>query len=76
MKEKLILSLVRAGRTYVQGVLGFMALSASGIDLGVMPDEFAAALWMSAQLALAPTVMSGLQNIVELLGEVEAKWRG
>lgn len=70
--------LVRAARTYVQGLIGFLVLGvaakplAEGLGVVIPPGDFWAAFQVAAGLATAPTVISLLQNVAELLGRVDA----
>jgi hypothetical protein len=69
--------LVRALRTFLQSLVGFLIVVMAGrtiIDnVGVMipATDFLAALKIAASLALAPTVISFIQNLVELLARVD-----
>lgn len=64
---------VRAARVYVQGLIGFLLANATGLgdNLGVPITDFTVALVVSAKLALAPAVLSLLQNTAEILGKLD-----
>lgn len=75
---------VRGARTYVQGIVGFLGLLTVGrpvaesLGIVIPPGDFWQVLQTAAGLALAPTVLSLLQNAAELLGKLDAvlpKWR-
>lgn len=75
---------VRGLRTYVQGLIGFLLLGLAGRPalegLGVVipPGDFLDALRLAGGLAFAPTVISVLQNLGELLLRLDQslpKWR-
>jgi hypothetical protein len=71
---------VRFARTYIQGLIGFLLLglaSAStlaNVGVVVQPGDFLSALKVAAGLALAPAVISLLQNLAELLARVDEKY--
>lgn len=68
---------VRGLRTYVQGIVGFLGMLTVGRpvaeSLGVVlpPGDFFQILQTAAGLAVAPTVISLLQNTAELLGRLD-----
>lgn len=72
--------LVRFARTYLQGLIGFLLLGiaaapvAAGLGVVLPPGDFFAAVKAAAGLALAPAVISLLQNLVELLGKLDEKF--
>jgi hypothetical protein len=69
--------LVRALRTFLQSLVGFLIVVMAGrtiIDnVGVMipATDFLDALKIAASLAVAPTVISFIQNLIELLARVD-----
>lgn len=69
--------LVRFSRTYLQGLVGFLLLSlaakpvAAGLGVVVPVGDFWGAVQVAAGLALAPAVISLLQNLVELLAKLD-----
>jgi hypothetical protein len=69
--------LVRALRTFLQSLVGFLIVVMAGrtiIDnIGVMipATDFLDALKIAASLAVAPTVVSFIQNLIELLARVD-----
>lgn len=74
--------LVRAARVYLQTLIGLLGAFGLGVatDVGVTmtAGTFGHTLMACGSLALAPAVMSVLQNTVELLAQVDAKspqWR-
>jgi hypothetical protein len=72
--------LVRSARTYVQCVLGFLPLALIGqpalekVGVIIPPGSFLDALGSAAGLALAPTVISFLQNLLEILARFDEKF--
>ncbi|MBI3966708.1 MAG: hypothetical protein HY329_13825 [Chloroflexi bacterium] len=75
---------VRVLRTYFQSLLGFLLavgsglMGASGLMDPIPAGDFAAAFNRAAGLALAPTVVALLQNVIELLARVDQQhpqWR-
>lgn len=71
---------VRALRTYVQGVVGFLLLNLAaspvmaGLGVVVPPADFLAALKVAAGLALAPAAIAVLMNAGELLARLDESW--
>jgi hypothetical protein len=63
---------IRALRTYIQTLVGLLSAAGMGADGGVLPADFMSCLLLSAQLALAPAVMSILHNVAELLSGHES----
>jgi hypothetical protein len=66
---------VRAGRTFLQSLIGFLLVGAIGapfIDAPIFAGSFMAKLVASASLAVAPTAMSVLQNVLELLIKLDS----
>lgn len=69
---------VRGLRTYAQSTLGFLILGvaarpvAESLGVVIPPGDFLMALKVAAGLALAPTVVSLLQNSAELLAQVDS----
>lgn len=75
---------VRAARTYLQSLVGFLLLNvaaapvAESLGVVVSPGDFWQAFQTAAGLAVAPTVIALLQNAAELLGHLDnliPKWR-
>jgi hypothetical protein len=62
---------VRAARTYITSLTGLLTAGGIGFDKGVLPNEFGPLLWACAGMALAPTVMSVLLNVGELLARFD-----
>jgi len=66
---------IRVLRTFLQGWVGILIAGGTGAAAAVgvnMPvGDFGALLVQSASLAVAPAVISALQNIIELLGRVD-----
>lgn len=63
--------LIRTGRVYLQGLVGFLSVGITGLDEGIMPDEFGSMFLMAAKFALAPAVFTLLQNTLELLMKLD-----
>jgi hypothetical protein len=69
---------VRVTRTYLQSLLGFLAAGGIGIStetvkaLGV--TDFSSLFLASASLAIAPAVVSLLQNAIEILSQLDAAY--
>jgi hypothetical protein len=61
--------IVRVARTYLQNLLGTYLTLASGLPekLGLKLDEFGSIFVMAASFAVAPAVVSLIQNTIELL---------
>lgn len=66
--------LIRTARVYVQSVLGFLLTGITGLDAGLMPDEFVARLKVAALLSLSIAGMTAGQNFLELLGKLDQKY--
>jgi hypothetical protein len=70
--------LVRAARTYVQGLVGFLLMElaakpvAEGLGVVVPVGDFLALFVTAAGLAVAPTVVSLLQNAGEFLTSIDS----
>ncbi len=66
---------VRTGRVYLQSLVGFLiaggtgAAAAVGVNLPV--GDFGKLMLASASLAVAPAVISLIQNTIELLGKLD-----
>jgi hypothetical protein len=70
------LVLVRAVRTYLQALVGFLVVGfAAGlipfVDNPIAATDFVHKLGGAASLAVAPAVISILQNAIELLGKLD-----
>lgn len=66
--------LVRAGRVYVQGLIGFLTANTSGATeavTGIPMGDFKDKLIIALSLAIAPAVLSLLQNTGELLAKLD-----
>ncbi len=67
---------VRAARTFLQSLLGFVVAIGSGAAAGagihIPAQDFLTLLISSASLAVAPTIISVLQNSIELLSKLDA----
>lgn len=72
--------LVRAIRTYLQSLLGFLTLGLAGkpvadnIGVVITPDSFLGVLGVAAGLALAPTIVAVLHNAAELLARLDERF--
>jgi hypothetical protein len=65
------LVLVRVVRTYLQTLLGLLTAGMAGGATGLLPFvDFQDLLVKSASLAIAPAVVSAIQNVLEVM----AKW--
>jgi len=66
---------IRVLRTYLQGVLGFLTAIASGatdaVGIHVPVGDFWDLLLKSAGLAVAPAMISLLQNAIEILSKLD-----
>jgi len=65
--------LVRFGRTYLQSLLGTYATLTSGIpeQMGLNLSEFGNTFYLAAIFAVAPAVISLLQNTLEFLVKLD-----
>ena len=65
--------LVRASRVYFQSLLGFLVTFGIGLEstVGVEIDVFSSKLITAASLAVAPTVVSLIMNLVEILTNLD-----
>jgi hypothetical protein len=61
---------IRGARTYIQSLVGFILAGQTGA-LNLPAKDFASLLWTAAGLALAPTVVSLLQNATEILARLD-----
>ncbi len=73
--------LVRFGRTYLQALLGTYGTLTSGIPekMGLNLNEFGNTFYLAAMFAVAPAVLSLLQNTLEFLIKLDTsnpKMRG
>lgn len=68
--------LIRTVRTYLQGFVGFLVAGQTGaadaVGVYLPAGDFLALCISSASLALAPAVISVLQNTIELLSELDS----
>ena len=70
-------TLVRGLRTYIQSLVGMLTLLLAGrpvlenVGIIVPAGDFWSALVAAASIAIAPTVVSLLQNFAELLGRFD-----
>lgn len=62
---------VRAGRVYLQSLLGVMTMGGLGVDAGLLPNDLATLFLRSAQLAVGPAIFSILTNATELLARID-----
>lgn len=70
--QPMIIVLVRAARTFLQVLVGLLTAGATGMGSGVLPvGDFATLLKVSASLAVAPAVVSIIQNVIELLAKMD-----
>lgn len=65
---------IRGLRMYLQTVIGLLTAAGLGADGGMMPNDFMPLLQAVLQLALAPLLMSLLQNSLELLSKVDVNY--
>lgn len=66
------LVLVRVVRTYLQSLLGLLTAGMAGGAAGMIPfTDFQDLLVKSASLAIAPAVVSAIQNILEILTKLD-----
>lgn len=67
---------IRVLRTYLQSLLGFLVAVGSGaagaVGIELPMKDFGELLWSSAGLAVAPAVISLLQNAIEILSKLDA----
>jgi len=70
--------LVRAARTYVQCLLGFLTASSTGLAgaAGIPIAQFGNQFAVAATLAVAPTVVSLLMNVGEILTDLDVNRPG
>jgi hypothetical protein len=72
--------LVRFVRSFLQGLVAFLLLGLAakptmeGLGVVVPPGDFIEALKVAAGLALAPSVISLIQNAIELLARVDERF--
>lgn len=64
--------LIRVGRTYAQGVVGFLVAGSAGLPGPLPASGFMNVMLNAASLAVAPAVVSLLQNAVEILSKLDA----
>lgn len=62
--------LVRPARVYLQGLVGFLVAGNAGME-GVAAADFIQILINASSLAVAPAVVSLIQNTIELLTKVD-----
>lgn len=65
---------IRTARVYLQSIMGFLTLHATGLDKGLMPNEFGALLTTAASLAVATAAVTAIQNFIELLAKLDQKY--
>ncbi len=66
------LVLVRVVRTYLQSLLGLLTAGLAGGAAGMIPfADFSDLLVKSASLAIAPTVVAAIQNVLEILAKLD-----
>lgn len=63
----------RVARVYVQALVGMLGLVMTGIasDSIIAPNDFGGKLWLAMGFALAPAVMTLLQNTAEILTKLD-----
>jgi hypothetical protein len=63
----------RAARVYLQSLVGMLGLVMSGFAEGslITPEDFGGKLMMAAGFALAPSVMTLVQNAAELFARLD-----
>jgi hypothetical protein len=73
-------ALVRFARTYLQGLVGFLLLALTArpvlatVGVVILPGDFLDAIKTAAGLAVAPAVISLLQNFIEILTLLDEKF--
>jgi len=69
-------ALIRTVRTYLQSLLGFIVAVGSGaagaVGINIPMQDFGQLFLSSASLAIAPAIISLLQNAVELLTRLDS----
>ena len=63
--------LIRTARVYLQGLMGFLTVGATGLDAGIMPNDFLGMMLTAAKFAIAPAAFTLLQNAMELLMKLD-----
>lgn len=64
--------LTRAARTYLQVFLGLLLAAGAGATTNLVPvGDFLSVLRVSAMVAIAPSLVSLLQNSIELLAKLD-----
>jgi hypothetical protein len=67
------LVLVRVVRTYLQTLLGLLTAGMAGGAAGIIPfNDFQDLFIKSVTLAIAPAVVSALQNVLEIMAKLDA----
>jgi hypothetical protein len=68
---------IRVVRTYLQSLLGFVVAMSSGagnaVGMNLPATDFGTLMMQSASLALAPAVISLIQNAVEILAKMDTR---
>jgi hypothetical protein len=64
---------VRAARVYLQALVGFLVVGGTGLGeaAGIPLEQFGGNLKVAATLAVAPSVVSLLQNLLEFLTKLD-----
>lgn len=70
--QLVMIIIVRGVRTFLQVLVGLLTAGATGLGSGVLPvGDFTMLLKVSASLAIAPAVVSIIQNTIELLAKLD-----
>lgn len=67
---------VRFLRVYLQSLVGFLTANTTGLTeavTGIPMEQFGNQLGLAAQLALAPAVLTLIQNGIELLAKLDQR---
>ena len=62
---------IRVLRTYLQGLVGFVVAGTAGMPGPLPASGFSSVLLNAASLALAPAIVSLLQNAIEILSKLD-----
>lgn len=68
----------RTARVYMQTFMGLLGAGMTGVDGGILPNDFASLALKCAQLSVAAAGVTLGQNILEILGRLDEKapqWR-
>lgn len=62
---------IRAARTYIQCLIGFLGATPAATALGIPLPQFGNQFVVAASLAVAPTVVAILMNLAEVLTNLD-----